>query len=146
MKKLACVSFLALLLGIVTSCAPSTPQKRIEERPQDFAKLSEKHKELVSKGEIIKGMNKDAVYIAWGSPAFQAEGERNGRFSERWDYEGREPVVRHNFFGGYSSGGCGPYGYSGYSAGFGPEVVYIPYVRASVWFVGGRVDEWVRER
>jgi len=146
MKKLATVSFLALFLGIVTSCAPSTPQKRIEERPQDFAKLSEKHKELVSKGEIIKGMNKDAVFFAWGNPAAQSEGQRNGKFSERWDYEGRHPVVRHNFFGGYTTGGFGPYGYSGYNAGFGPEVTYIPYVRASVWFVGGRVDEWVRER
>ena len=146
MKKLATVSFLALFLGIVTSCAPSTPQKRIEERPQDFAKLSEKHKELVSKGEIIKGMSKDAVFFAWGKPADHAEGERNGKFSERWDYEGRHPVVSHHYHGGYSTGGCGPYDYSGYNAGFGPEVTYIPYVRASVWFVEGRVDEWERQR
>jgi hypothetical protein len=137
---------LCLLVGFMASCAPSTPLKRIQERTQAYAKLSEKHKELVSRGEITKGMSKDAVFIAWGNPASQAEGQRNGKFSERWDYEGRQPVVQHHFFGGYTTGGYGPYGYSGYNAGFGPEVTYIPYVRASVWFVKGRVDEWVRER
>lgn len=140
------IACLGLLVGMVSSCAPSTPQKRIQERPQEFARLSEKHKELVSKGEIAKGMSKDAVSLAWGSPAAQIEGLRNGKFSERWDYMGRHAVTRNHFFGGYSSGRHGPYGYSGYGAGFGPEVTYVPYLRASVWFVGGRVDEWERQR
>ena len=146
MKKAFVISCLGILMGIVISCAPSTPQKRIQERPQDYAKLSEKHKELVSKGEIAKGMTKDAVFLAWGRPAAQVEGLRNGKFSERWDYEGRYPVTRHHFFGGYTSGSFGPYGYSGYRAGFGPEITYVPYRKASVWFVGGRVDEWERQR
>lgn len=146
MKKLIIISCLGLLMGIVSSCAPSTPLTRIQERPQDFARLSEKHKNLVSRGEIAKGMSKDAVALAWGSPASQIEGLRNGKFSERWDYMGREAVTRNHFFGGYSSGGYGPYRYSGYRAGFGPEITYIPYRKASVWFVGGRVDEWERQR
>jgi hypothetical protein len=146
MKKMIVISCLGLLLGIISSCAPSTPQTRIKERPQDFAKLSEKHKEWVSKGEITKGMSKDAVTLAWGSPSAHIEGFRNEKLSERWDYEGRQAVTSNHFFGGYSSGGYGPYGYSGYRAGFGPEVIYIPYVRASVWFIGGRVDEWERQR
>ncbi len=146
MKKLIVISCLGLLVGLVSSCAPSTPQTRIKERPQDFAKLSEKHKNLVSRGEIAKGMSKDAVALAWGRPAIFIDGLRDGKMSERWDYMGQEAVTRNHFFGGYSSGSYGPYDYSGYRAGFGPEITYIPYVRASVWFVGGRVDEWVRER
>jgi hypothetical protein len=146
MKKLIVISCLGLLMGMVTSCVPSTPQTRIKERPQDYAKLSEKHKDLVSRGEIAKGMTKDAVSLAWGSPAAEIEGLRNGKFSERWDYMGREAVTRNHFFGGYTSGGYGPYGYSGYRAGFGPEITYVPYRKASVWFVGGRVDEWERQR
>ncbi len=133
-------------MGIITSCAPSTPQTRIQQRPQDFARLSEKHQELVSRGEIAKGMSKDAVALAWGSPSTRIEGLRNGKFSERWDYIGREAVTRNHFFGGYSSGRYGPYGYSGYRAGFGPEVTYVPYLQASVWFVSGRVNEWERQR
>jgi len=146
MKKLIAISCFGLWVGIVSSCAPSTPQKRIEEHPQDYAQLSKKHKELVSKGEIVKGMSQNAVLLAWGSPAVRIEGLRNDKFSERWNYEGREAVTRNRFFGGYSTGGYGPYGYKGYDAGFGPEVTFIPYVRASVWFVGGEVDEWERQR
>ncbi len=146
MKKIVSILCLGLLLGIVSSCAPSTPQTRIQQRPQDFARLSEKHKDLVSRGEIAKGMSKDAVALAWGSPSTRIEGLRNGKFSERWDYIGREPVTRNHFFGGYTSGGYGPYEYSGYRAGFGPEVTYVPYREASVWFASGRVDEWERQR
>jgi hypothetical protein len=146
MKKWIVISCLGLLVGIVSSCAPSTPQRRIQERPQDFEKLSEKHKELVSKGEIAKGMSKDAVYFAWGSPASQVDVFKDGKSSERWDYEGRHAVTQHRFYGGYSTGGYGPYGYSGYRTGIGPEVTYIPYRRASVWFVRGVVDEWERQR
>ncbi len=133
-------------MGIVSSCAPSTPLTRIQERPQDYAQLSEKHKDLVSRGEIAKGMSKEAVTLAWGSPGAHIDGLRNGKHSERWDYMGRHAVTRNHFFGGYTSGGYGPYGYSGYRAGFGPEISYIPYRKASVWFVGGRVDEWERQR
>jgi hypothetical protein len=146
MKKFVVISCLGLLMGIVSSCVSSTPQTRIKEHPQDYARLSEKHKDLVSRGEIAKGMSKDAVILAWGSPAAYIEGLRSGKLTERWDYMGREAVTRNHFFGGYSSGKYGPYGYSGYGAGFGPEITYVPYRKASVWFVGNRVDEWERER
>lgn len=133
-------------MGIVSSCAPATPQTRIQQRPQDYAKLSEKHKELVSRGEIEKGMSKDAVFFAWGRPAGRVEGLWNGKSGERWDYEGSHPVMHNHFFGGYASGVYGGGRYSGYHGGFGPEVIYVPYVKASVWFVGGKVDEWERQR
>ncbi len=30
--------------------------------------------------------------------------------------------------------------------GFGPEIAYIPYRVASVWFINNRVDSWERAR
>jgi len=128
----------------LVSCAPSTPENRISERPQAFQRLSEREKDLVSRGEIAKGMEMDAVSIAWGEPANRVEGLRGGRRMERWDYEGSRAVVTNHFFGGYRTGYYGPYGYSGFGGGFGPEITYVPYRKSTVWFVGGRVDEWER--
>lgn len=101
---------------------------------------------MVRRGEIGRGMNKDAVWFAWGMPSAQIEGIKNGIFSERWDYHGRYPVTTNRFFGGYSTGAYDRGRYSGYDGGFGPEVSYVPYVRASVWFVDGLVSEWERQK
>lgn len=124
------------------SCAPSTPDYRISERPAAFEALSAKHKDLVRRGELGKGMSHDAVALAWGSPSRRIEGLRDGRNTERWEYEGREAVVTNNVFGGYQSNYFGGYRYSGFSGGFGPRITYIPYRKSAVWFVNGRVDEW----
>ncbi|MFK7851490.1 MAG: hypothetical protein AB8D78_10975 [Akkermansiaceae bacterium] len=141
MKTSICI-FLAIVCGFLSSCVPSTPQSRIQQRPQDFAQLSEKHKELVSQGKIAKGMSKSAVSLAWGSPDSRAEGLRDGKMLDRWDYEGRKPVVTQEFYGGYGRGIYGPYRYSGVGAGFGPQITYLPYRRSSVWFHKGSVDAW----
>jgi hypothetical protein len=126
------------------SCAPSTPAARIEERPMAFEQLSDPHKELVQRGEIAKGMGMSAVALAWGEPSNRVEGIRGTRRTERWEYNASRPVVTNHFFGGYRSGYYGPYRYSGMGAGFGPEVVHVPYRKSTVWFIGGKVDEWER--
>lgn len=146
MKRILVFLCLGAGIGFFTSCVPSTPQYRIQQRPADFEKLTEKQKQLVVRGEIEKGMSRDAVALAWGSPSAQIEGLRNGERQERWDYNGRQAVTSHNFYGGHAYGDYGPYRYSGYRAGFGPEVTYLPYTKASVWFVKGRVNEWERLR
>ena len=56
-----------------------------------------------------------------------------------------------NFYGSYGYGHYpyghrGRYGYSGLGFGMGPEIAYIPYRIASVWFVNSRVDSWERAR
>lgn len=135
----ACAAAAALW---TVSCAPSTPESRIYESPAAFEALSAKHKDLVKRGEIAKGMGKDAVALAWGSPSGTVDGFRNGRNMERWEYQGQRPVVTNNFFGGYRTGYYGGYRYSGLGGGFGPQVTYVPYRKNVVWFVGGRVDEW----
>ena len=152
MKKIFCI--LAAGLALV-SCVPSTPQTRIQQSPQKFDALSEKHRSLVEKGQITRGMNADAVYLAWGHPSRVLQGSKKGRATERWDYAGSRPVYGTSFYGGYGLGygyGRGPYGPYGhygnpaYAYGMGPEVAYVPYRIASVWFIDNLVDSWERAR
>ncbi len=131
---------------LAASCSPTTPAARIAARPMAFEKLSDKHKELVQRGEIAKGMDMSAVTLAWGEPSSRVEGVKGTRRTERWEYNGSRPVVTNSFFGGYGYGRYGPYRYTGVGAGFGPEVAYVPYRKSAVWFIDGRVDEWERAR
>jgi hypothetical protein len=144
MISLAVCSLCVALAAV--SCSPSTPAARIAERPLAFEKLSDKHKGLVQRGEIAKGMDMSAVALAWGDPARRVEGIKGSRRMDRWEYDGARPVVTNTFFGGYGYGYYGPYRYRGVGAGFGPEVVYVPYRKSTVWFINGKVDEWERLR
>lgn len=139
--------FSGILAGLFfASCAPTTPQARIQRQPEKFEALTPKHRELVERGQIERGMPQDAVYLAWGSPASVFQGSNSGRATERWDYAGSRPVFTNSFYGSY--GRCfGPYRRgtcSGY--GWGPEVVYVPYRIGSVWFIDNQVDSWERAR
>ncbi len=109
-----------------------------------FEKLSDDQKEMVLRGEIDKGMDMSAVALAWGEPSNRVEGFNGTKRTERWEYTGTQPVVTHTFYGGYGEGSCGPYRYSGLGARIGPEIVYIPYRKSSVWFIAGKVAEWER--
>ena len=140
----ALCSVCAALLAV--SCSPSTPAERISERPMAFEKLSDKHKELVQRGEIAKGMDMSAVALAWGEPSDRVEGFKGVRKTERWEYNGSRPVVTNTFYSGYGYGSYGPYRYSGLGASFGPEVVHVPYRKSAVWFIDGKVDEWERRK
>jgi len=139
--------FLAACAGLFfVSCAPSTPQTRIEREPQKFEALSEKHRDLVRQGQIERGMPPDAVYLAWGPPARSFQGSKNNRLTERWDYVGSRPVYHTGFHGSYGRF-HGPYRRHGYwGGGWGPEVAYVPYRIGSVWFIDNRVDSWERAR
>lgn len=148
MKMILC----ALLVGLsLVSCVPSTPQARIDKEPGKFAALSEKQRNLVQQGQISRGMPQDAVYLAWGRPAGVFQGSKDGKSTERWDYAGSRPVYTTGFYGAYGYGygrygGRGRYGYPGLGFAMGPEVAYVPYRIASVWFVNDRVDSWERAR
>lgn len=134
---------------LLASCAPSTPQTRIQREPGKYEALSQKQRSLVEQGQISRGMPQDAVYLAWGAPSRVFQGSKEDKLTERWDYAGSRPVYYSNFYGSYGSF-YGPYRghgyYHGYGIGFGPEVAYIPYRIASVWFINGRVDSWERAR
>ena len=138
----------ALLVG---ACAPSTPEARIAAHPGLYEGLDEDQRELVRQGRIARGMSTSAVFLAWGraSSEFQGADERSSTL--RWDYTGRRPVhtTTHTFglgpryYGGYGRWGrCHPYG--GFAVA--PQVTYVPYLRASVWFRDGLVTRWERRR
>lgn len=97
----------------------------------------------MAQGIISRGMSQDAVELAWGPSDRRFVGSRGSHSTERWDYMSSRPVYTANF-GAYGYGYRNYYHghYSALGYGFGPEVTYIPYRRASVWFVDGRVDSW----
>lgn len=136
---------------VFCSCAPNTPETRIGREPEKFAALGLKDQELVRQGKIRRGMPPEAVELAWGAPARRFQGSKNAKPTERWDYAGSQPVYFNNFYGGYgyAYGGYGPYGagfYPGAGFGLAPEVVYVPYLKASVWFTDSRVDSWEQQQ
>lgn len=141
---------IALAAGLsLVSCVPSTPQARIDRNPGKFSALSQKNQTLVQQGQIARGMPPDAVFLAWGGPAGVFQGSKHGKSTERWDYAGTRPVYTTGFYGSYGYGRYGRrgrYGYSGLGFGMGPEVAYVPYRIASVWFENNSVDAWERAR
>ncbi len=144
MKMIFCLLSTALFF---TSCAPMTPQARIEKQPEKFAALPKKDQALVEQGQISRGMSRDAVLIAWGAPNQSYEGSKNGKAIERWDYVGSRPVYTSSFYGGYGAGYYGPYGrYPALGYGIGPDIAYVPYHIASVWFANNGVESWERAR
>ncbi len=157
---------LVSLLGIaLSSCAtPSTPETRTEAHPQIYEKLSDSDKKTVSKGQLRKGMSKDAVFLAWGKASRETDTFKDNKRTTRWDYTSLSPVYSNSFYGGVSSryGGFGhSYGYGrygrsgrfrgrgfyggrGYYNGFGvgTNVYYQPKTNAQVLFENDKVTGW----
>jgi hypothetical protein len=138
--KLALITLSAALLA---SCAPSTPDARIAANPAAFQHLGAKHQELVRQGRIDTGMPTAAVALAWGAPDRRFDGSDGKATTSRWDYDGARPIYTTGMYGGYG------YGYRGrdrYAYSLVPEVTYIPYRRASVWFRNDLVTRWESSR
>lgn len=143
----------AALVMLLAACAPSTPETRIEANRAAYEELSGRQKNLVSQGRIEEGMPPQAVYIAWGRPSRDYAGQEDGVTTRVWEYAGSQPVYSTNYFGGYGYGGIGRYGRYGrcrggpyYAYGMSPQVTYVPYRKASVWFENDRVRKWERVR
>ena len=138
------LALLLLVAGLLASCAPSTPETRIAANPAKYENLSSKHQQLVRQGKIDTGMPPDAVALAWGPPNRRYEGGDGDTNTSRWDYTGSKPVYNTSFYGGYGYGRYGRRGRYGYAVA--PEVTYVPYRKASVWFRDERVSQWERVR
>lgn len=136
---------LLIVSMVVVSCAPIGPVQRIQENHGKFSQLSVEHQEMVRQGKIAPGMSADGVFLAWGKPSRVFAGTKKGKEVERWDYTGTHTV----FLNSLGSDCFGPYSYGpryGYynSPFYGPDVAYVPYRAASVWFESGKVDAWER--
>jgi hypothetical protein len=137
-----------LLVGVLASCAPSTPQQRIARNPAAFQSLTKKQQDLVSQGLISRGMPAQAVVLAWGPPSRRYEGASQGATTQRWDYFGTQAVVTNQFgfgpgwgrAGAWGRCGWGPYGWG--DPFWGPDIAYIPYRRATIVFKNEKVDSW----
>jgi hypothetical protein len=143
MKSLSTVLLAAASL-LLASCA-SPVAKRIERNPDIYNKLSERHRGLVSRGEIEEGMSKQAVFIAWGRPDRAFRGSRNGRAMEQWSYLAYDSVPGAWMGPGWGYGGWYGRGYGYHYDPFfmyQPMVSYVPYERAKVEFTNSKVSAW----
>ena len=77
-----------LIIGVISlsNCASDSRQKRIAKNPEIFGQLSQDHQSLVQQGQISQGMNKKAVYLAWGDPSRSSKGAAAGAQFEKWYY------------------------------------------------------------
>ena len=134
---------------LLSGCVVQTPQTRIASNPALYNALPKKQQELVSRGQIAKGLPTNGVFLAWGHPDRRGQGHKDGRPYERWDYASLRPVYSTSLYGSYGYGrgyGRGRYGcgYGGYGLGYAPTIDYIRERSGTVWFQNGRVDAWER--
>lgn len=128
---------IASALFVLVGC--STPQTRINERPEVYRSLSPTDQALVSQGQIREGMSRDAVYLAWGAPNQRGEGRNRGKAVESWIYFN---TTTTGYYGGYGYGyGLGFGGYAGSYLARGPGghlhqrsfVYYDPFYDPFFW-------------
>lgn len=153
-------SILAALLGslfciLLSSCAstPATKESRITANPDLYKKLKPNEQKAVQKGELIKGMSKDAVYLTMGSPSKQIEGYADGASFDRWSYNALKPRLRTGLSSHYGWGNrygfdhrCGRFGFNYHGIGISHGVSYVPTNYATVTFKNDRVSSWSRSR
>jgi hypothetical protein len=84
MKTMVLVVLLVGVSWIFVGC--SSPETRAESSPEILSKLSANDREAALKGELRKGMNADAVFIALGEPSEILKGTVKGEEYERWIY------------------------------------------------------------
>ncbi len=83
------------LLACVFTQGCSTPNARSTDKTAALGKLSPADRQLVLSGDIHKGLSKDAVYVAWGSPSKTTVNHTARGPQECWTY-----VQTYNGYGG----------------------------------------------
>ncbi len=68
MKPTSLRLLLASLLVALFAAGCSTPQSRIDKNPAAFARLTPQQQDLIKKGQIALGFDKEAVQLALGEP------------------------------------------------------------------------------
>jgi hypothetical protein len=84
-------TILVTVLGmlVASGCATrSTIPSRIRERPEAYSALTPTMRAAVDAGQIMEGMSKDAVFMAWGHPSETVQVDGPGGPYEMWVYVG----------------------------------------------------------
>jgi hypothetical protein len=128
-NQLKPLSFLAVALAsaLLAGCSTtSTIETRKQERPGAFEALSPEFQSLVNQGQIRRGMDTNAVYIAWGQPGQISQAESDAGESFTWSY--------YSFYVQQTSGwGWRHVYYNSYP---------INYIAAQATFTNGIVSQW----
>jgi hypothetical protein len=116
-QLVTCVFTVAMVGAALFFAGCSTVESRISEHPDVYHSLPPRQQELVTHGQITTGMPRDAVYLAWGSPAQRVQGMMRDRMTETWVYVYYTTAYPYGYGYGYGY----PYGYG--FGGFGGGVV-----------------------
>jgi hypothetical protein len=121
-------SFSLLLLAglLLAGCAANSVATRKKERPAVYEALSPEMRLLVDQGQITRGLDTNAVYIAWGQPGQVTQGENDLGQTTTWSYYGtftQQTTIMgwHHVYYGYNP---------------------VNYISAQVTFTNGSVKQW----
>lgn len=155
MKNRIEIFVLTLSMGLLSQCTPPSAVDRIARNPSVYMAQPKAHQSLIQRGELARGMSRDAVMLAWGRPSESFEGTEKGVNMERWNYLGSRTTYQDNFGMGFGNAWGGPWvgpwggpfcGGPGMFQSFyyGPQAIRTPYQKATVLFVRDKVESWER--
>jgi len=145
MKKSLYIIALSMTALILNSCSTMTPTDRIAENPHLYQTVPENERALVQSGEIRNGMNKNAVFLAWGAPnSPHVTGQNKTHSFVKWNYLRQTPIVNYNSAPYYY---MDPYHHNrdynnSYNIFMNNNISYIDKIYASVTFINGKVSSW----
>jgi hypothetical protein len=139
--KLAAIAFCAVLL---VSCA--SPESRIKDSPDVFARLNPDEQALVKQGKVAPGFDMDAVKLALGDPDRVTIHTDSTGTHQIWHYVIYEDYQGGIIYAGYYHryrGWGGPYFYAGgpYYAGYPARV----HDRTRITFTTGNTVASIEE-
>jgi len=140
MRSLIASNSLAVLMAVVASsligCQSSGLARRKAERIEAYHSLDAEARARVDRGEIQAGMDKSAVFIAWGKPAEVRTVGGPGDAEMVWDYYKRFTREHPRWVPRYDRNGY----YSTFD--YQPVMTSHSYLARMVVFKGGRVVRW----
>ncbi|HXC99267.1 MAG TPA: hypothetical protein VN048_07990 [Verrucomicrobiae bacterium] len=120
------LSLLALAGMLLAGCGANSVAARKQERLAAYEALSPEMRSLVDQGNITRGLDTNAVYIAWGPPAQVTQGENDLGETTTWSYYGT--FTQQTTYWGWR------HVYYGYNP--------VNFISGQVTFTNGYVKQW----
>ena len=125
------ILIIALLASALVSGCASSPQKRIEQNPEMFSKLSFEEQAAVQSGKVTSGFTADMVYLSQGEPSEKRKENHAGTTIDVWVY--RRPGIA-------APAGTSPTGF--YGAYQAPQPGTVPHPTPLFYAEGALVIEF----